>query len=180
MKARFLLLVVLLATLSNSCQKIDELTHFKMVFDEPLNDVKILPLMVGQIIPIGPFSTATNSESQFHKNETAKDLVEEIVLEKASLVIDENSTVDFSFLETIKFYLVAEGKEDLLIASATSISPNVGQTLNLDVIDQNLSFYLKQDEMELKVEILAKEAVLEFFDINIHMEYDVDAKVLGV
>lgn len=183
MTKRFLVLVLLFATFSNSCKKIDELadklTHFKMVFDEPLRDVRILPLMVGETIPL-TFSTATNSESQFHSNETAKNLVEEIVLEKASLVIDEAFTTDFTFLESIKFYLLADGRDDLLIASQTSISSTVGKTLDLDVIDQDLSFYLKEDEMEMKVEILATEAVLESFDIMIHMEYDVNAKVLGV
>lgn len=176
---RIILLIVLLATFSNSCKKVDDLTHFKMVFDEPLKDVRILPLMVGETIPI-EFSTATDSESQFHKNKTAIDLVESIVLEKASLVIAEDNTVDFSFLESIKFYLMAEGKDDLLIGSQTNISSDVGKTLVLDIIDKDLSFYLKQEEMFLKVEILAKEAVSEPFDIMIHMEYDVDAQVLGV
>ncbi len=178
MKKYIIPLIIVLLTF-NSCKKIDELTQFKMVFDEPIRDVVILPLMVGEEIPY-EFTTASNSESQFQKNKTAIDLVEEIILEKVSLSINTDSSVDFSFLESIKFYMQAEGRDDLLIASKTGIDATVGQELILDVIDQDLSFYLKQEELELKVEILAKEAVSEPFDIMIHMEFHVDAKILGV
>ena len=179
MNPRFLILVVLLATFSSSCKKIDELTHFKMVFDEPIRDVKILPVFVGETIPI-EMTTATYSESEFHKNDTAKDLVEGIILEKASLTIEEAFSTNFSFLESIKFYMQAEGEEDLLIAFKTNIPSDIGKTLNLEVIDQDLSSFLKEEELELKVEILAREAVLDPFDLIMHLEFEVDAKVAGV
>ena len=179
MNTRFLILVLLLATFSNSCKKIDDLTHFKMVFDEPIRDVRILPLFVGQILPI-EMTTATYSESEFHKNDTAKDLVEGIILEQGSLSIEETSSTDFSFLKSIKFYMQTEGKEDLLIAYRTNIPSDIGQVLDLEVIDQDLSSYLKEDELNLKVEIFAIEEVLEPFDLIMHLEFEVDAKVAGV
>lgn len=179
MLKRFLFLVIVSTTFFSSCKKIDELTQFKMVFDEPIRDVTIPPLFVGVTIPM-TFTTATYSESEFHKHDTEKDLVEGIILEKGSLIIDEAYTVDFGFLESIKFYMLAAGKDDLLIASQTNIPSDIGQVLDLDVIDQDLSSYLKESELELKVEILAKDAVSETFDIMMHLEFEVDAKVAGI
>lgn len=176
---RIVILMILLATFSNSCKKIDNLTHFKMVFDEPVRDVKIIPFFVGKPFPI-EMTTATNSESQFHKNDTEKELVEKIVLEMASLNVEEGFSTDFSFLQSIKFYMQAEGKEDLLIASKTDIPSDIGKILNLDVIDQDLSYYLKNEELNLKVEIFAIEEVLDPFDLIMHLEFEVDSKVAGI
>jgi hypothetical protein len=75
---------------------------------------------------------------------------------------------------------LAEGKPNLLIASQTTIPADIGKTLVLDVIDQDLSFYLKQEELEMIVEIKVTEAVADPFDMKIYMKFLVNAKILGV
>lgn len=175
------ILTILIAVfyVTSSCKKADEYTKFNMEFDEPIRDVKISYFFVVNTVPI-PFTTATESESQFHKHDTAKDLIEEINPKEAVMNIDAESDTDFSFLEFINFYLVAEGKPNLLIASRTDIPADIGKSLKLDVIDQDLSYYLKQEELEMIVEVKAKETVTEPFDMKIYMKFLVNAKILGI
>jgi len=176
---KILTILIAIFYVTSSCKKADEFTKFNMVFDEPIRDVRIIPLFVGETIKM-PFTTATESESQFHKHDTAKNLVEEIRAKEAVMNIGADFDADFSFLESIKFYIKAEGKPDRLIASQTLIPADIGKSLELDVIDQDLSLYLKEEELEMIVEIKVREAVAEPFDMKIYMKFLVNAKILGV
>lgn len=166
--------------LFNSCKALDKLTQFTMEFDQTttINATILIP------IPIGSFSIptpniTTNSESVFESNNTSKDLIEEAVLEVMTLKVTNPSDGNFNFLESLKVYIKADGLSEILIASKTTIEEGIA-LIELDSEGQNLEEYIKKDEIELRVETITDEILTRSYDIDIHTEFFIDAKILGV
>jgi hypothetical protein len=45
---------------------------------------------------------------------------------------------------------------------------------------QNLEAYVKKDEIKLRVETVTDEILTQDYDIKIHSEFFIDAKILGI
>ncbi len=178
MKKSYLLVVLLIVALSSSCKKIDELTQFTLSFDESLT-IPAFPIVIEDPISY-PYTIETNSEEEFAKYNTSPDRIEEVRLEEASLKISNSVVANFDFLKSIKFYLSAEGLDEVLIASKLNVEDGVGQLLELDIEVQDLSSYLKKEEIEIRVELATDQPVTEEFDMLIHTSFFVDAKILGI
>lgn len=191
MKAfRFLFIIILLSTYNQSCKKVedvvDQFTQFDMTFDEEFT-LPEFPIIISEptrlslfsdIIEITPLET--NIDDVLPGHDTTKDLIEEVKLSEASfkIILPENAT--FSFLKSVKFYLSAEGLDEVLVASNTDVSESIGNELFLNVEDQDLTEYLKKDEINYDIEIATDEPITEEMNLIIHMVFSIDAKVLGV
>jgi len=176
MKNIFIILLGVLVTF-NSCKAIDELTQFTMDFDQEATIDATIPIPIGSLNIPTPDIT-TNSESVFESENTHKDLVEKAVLKKLTLEVLSPSGGTFGFLESVKIYISAESLEEKLIASNSNVPDAV--KIEIDSEGQNLEAYVKKDEIKLRVETVTDEILTQDYDIKIHSEFFIDAKILGI
>jgi len=174
-------LLILLVILFSSCKKIDELTQFTLSFDESVT-IPAFPLIIENPIsyPDPPFSIETNVTEEFAKYNTSPDRIEEVKLEEASLRVLDSNVANFDFLKSIKFYLSADGLDEELIASKLNIEDGTGQKLDLDIAGQDLTAFLQKEVIEIRMEIATDQVVPEEFDLQIFIDFFIDAKILGV
>lgn len=177
---RLSLLFVLLTVVfsSSSCEKIDEWTHFTKSFDEDFT-MPAIPVIIDTPIPI-PYVVETNSADTFEQYNTSPDLIEEVNLTEASLQIVMPNDASFSFLKSVKFYLEADGLKKVLIASKENVPVDVGQTLDLEIVEQDLSAFLVKEEITIILEVATDEVVAQEIDMKLHVSFLIDAKILGV
>lgn len=174
-----LILILFIGFQSSSCKKIDEWTKFTKSFDEEFT----LPFVLntsGDVIPLPAYLIETNSAATFDEYNTSPDLIEEVKLTDASLQITAPSDVDFNFLESISFYLSADGVTEVLIASKENIPTDIGQTLVLEPVEQDLSAFLVKEEITIRLEIATIDGVAQPLDLVAHVAFFVDAKILGI
>jgi hypothetical protein len=172
-------IILILSLLSLiSCKKIDELTHFTLDVDE---QVTIDPIPVIPSVPLSfPIpSIETNSESVFENNNTNKDLVEEARLTKMTLSIHSPDNGNFNFLESVKIYIQAGELDEILMATKTDI-PDGLKVMELESTGADLTEYVKEDEISLRIETVIDEITLNEYLIDVHSEFFIDAKILGI
>ena len=160
-----------------SCKELDKLTQFTMDYDSSVTIEKtaVIDLPITVLTP----DMETNSESQFEINDTRKDLVEEIRLEQMKMTITSPSGQTFSFLDKITVSIEAEGLEEIVIAEK-DVPEDAGNTLTLETTGKDVQAYIKKDSFRLKVNTITDEAISKDIDIDIHSEFFVNAKILGV
>jgi len=178
---KFIILVLSISVLivMNSCETVDEWTQFTMEFDQnaTIEASVAVPILAG-LLDIPTPDITTNSESTFASENTRKDMVEEAKLTKLTLQVLSPTGGDFSFLESAKVYISADGLDEIMVASNTNVPDSV--LISLDCEGQNLEAYIKKDNITLRVETVTDEILIEDYDIKIHSEFYIDAKVLGV
>ncbi|MBT9188204.1 hypothetical protein [Zobellia russellii] len=174
---KFLLILTVFATLT-SCDKLDELTKFDLDYNSQVT----IPSSAGIDLPFDMFTPdmETNSDSQFEVNDTRKDLIEEIKLTKLELEITSPDDSDFSFLESIEIYISAEGLDEIMIASKEEVDENIGDVLDVDVIDVDLKEYIKKDKFNLRLNTVTDELISMDHEIDVNSTFFVDAKILGL
>ena len=84
----------------------------------------------------------------------------------------------FGFLESVKVYISADGLEEILIASNTDV-PDATK-IEIESEQENLEEYVKKDEIQLRVETVTDEILTQDYNIKIHTEFFIDAKILGI
>ena len=161
----------------NSCNKLDEFTKFTIAFDQETTIDATIPIPLG-ILKIPTPNITTNSETTFESENTKKDLVEEATLTKLTLSIITPNGEDFSFLESAKIYITADGLSELMIASNTDIPAE--SVVELYSEGQNLVEYIKKDVINLRIETITDEIITQDYTISIHSEFFIDAKILGI
>lgn len=171
-----ILILTILFTIS-SCDKVDELTKFDLEY----NSKVVIPASAGIDLPFNVFTPEmkTNSESKFEVNDTRKDLIEEIKLTELQMVITSPTDADFSFLNSIEVYISAEGLDEIKIAEK-EVGENVGNTLDVDVLDIDLKEYIKKDEFNLRLNTVTDEVINSDHEIDVNSTFFVDAKILGI
>ncbi|CAM4295399.1 hypothetical protein ZORO111903_12115 [Zobellia roscoffensis] len=174
---KFLLLITVISVFA-SCDKLDELTKFNIDYTTHVT----IPSSTGIDLPFDMFTpdVETNSESEFEVNDTRKDLIEEIKLTELELKITTPDDSDFSFLESLKVYISAEGLEEIMIASKDEVEETVGDVLDVDVIDVDLKDYIKKDKFNLRLETVTDELISTDHEIDVNTTFFVDAKILGL
>ena len=175
---KYILVLVLIMTTLISCDEIDNLTKFTMDYDSSMT----IPSSTGINFPfvLNTPQMETNSESEFESNNTHKDLIEDIRLRVLKLTLTSPENEDFSFLESINIFIVADGLEELEIAFNENVSATAGKVLELQTIDVDIKDYIKKDKFSLRVKAVTDEVIATDHNIDIHSEFFVDAKILGI
>ncbi len=174
---KIIALFVLVLLFSN-CKKVDEFTQFNLAYK---SEVTVSPAG-GLNLPFDIFTPdmETNSESEFAVNDTNKDLVEEILLERLDMKITSPDDQRFDFLESISVFMEAEGLSEIKIAEITDIPDNVGADISLTTVENNLAEYIKKDAFNLRVNIISDKTINREVKIEVDSEFFVDAKILGI
>jgi hypothetical protein len=170
--------IIIIALISlASCKALDKLTMFDLKYDAsftiPKNAIVDMP------IDLNSPEVATNTEEEFAVHDTRKDLIESIKLKSLMLEI-ETPGYDFSFLKSVELFLKADGLPEIKIAEKMLIPDDVGNQLQLDVTDAELSEYLKKDKISMRAKTVTDEQLTEDLRVRIYSVFRVDAKILGL
>ena len=161
-----------------ACDKIDELTHFKLEYQKtvtiPSSAVVDLPFNVQSP------EIESNAETEFESNHTRKDLVEKIELTKMELRIKSPEDGNFNFLNSIEVYIYSEQHEEVKIAYLEDIPADGRQKLKLNTVRKNLMKYIKEDHFKLRLATRTDEVITRNHEILVDTEFFVDAKILGI
>lgn len=177
MKKYIILLGALMLTVF-SCKEADKLTQFNMDFSSTIT----IPATFGIDIPIDIWTPniPTNSETEFESNNTAKNLIEEIIMTKMSMTISSPANGDFDFLKEIEIYISADGVAEKKVAWLNDIPQTGLKTIELETSSDDLKEYIKADQYKLNTKTVTRQIISHDTDIEINNTFFVDAKILGI
>lgn len=173
---QFLFLIGLSITLVQ-CNVLDEkFTQFDLDYKTSFK----IENSSGLNLPFDVFTpdVTTNSEAEFSLNDTRTDLVEEVLLKKLDLKITAPEVQDFSFLKSVQVFLSAEGLSELEVAKKTTVPDDIGDFLELEVTENDLSKYIIKDKFSIRVEATTDEFITNDIYIDIASIFGVDAKLI--
>jgi len=176
MKRYLLILTVAIAVFS--CEKLSELTRFDLSYNTAIT----LPATFGINIPFTVYTPkiTTNTESVLAVNDTRKDLIEEVTLKSVILTITDPEGEDFSFLKSIEVYISGDSLSEMLVASRSDITNEIGDTLHLETVSSDLKDYIKASSFSLSVKTVTDELLSHDYTIDIDAVFGVDARILGL
>lgn len=177
MKNNLLLLCLSFVMLSN-CDVIDELTHFDI--DLQTNYSVPATTLIDTPFNFNTPEVTTESESTFENNDTNSNLIESIKLKRIKLTIDSPTEGNFNFLREMHVYIKADNVEEVEIANIYDLQNTNSNTLELDVLGEELEAYIKKDSYQLRIKTITDETLNQTHDITIDTKFRVDAKILGV
>ncbi|MBI1184367.1 hypothetical protein GC194_08855 [bacterium] len=163
---------------SGSCgDKLHKYTQFTIDYSSSF----VVPSNSGLSLPLDFYTpeTETNSEQEFAVNNTRKDLLEKVNVKSIKLKITSPDGQTFGFLNDVYIYLKADGLDEVLVAQRENIPSDVGSTLDLNVMDQDLQEYIKKDKFTLRAKTITDKVTNRDVAIQINTQFFVDAKVLG-
>lgn len=161
-----------------ACKDLEKLTEFTLNYSSSVTIPKSTGLDLPVILPTP--NMETNSESEFAVNDTRKDMVEEIILTGLDMTITSPDDQTFSFLESIKVSIAAEGLPEVEVAYQENVAATTGDKLLLETTNQNLREYIIKDKFNLRVETVTDEALSRDTKIKIDSRFFVNARVLGL
>jgi hypothetical protein len=175
---RKLLLIAFVAVMASSCKK-GELGSVS--FNVKQNGTFEIPANNGilDLLEVLTPAMSSNWNGEFQNNNTNADNLREMKLKAASMTITEPAGQTWKFLEKIEVYLKADGLDEVKIAYKENIDPNIGQTLNLDVVDVDLKPYAKKDAIQLRIKTKAREQTSQPTKGTFELTFGVTANVLG-
>lgn len=121
----------------------------------------------------------SNNIQEYENNNTAPNLIKEVILEYLSINIISPDNEDFSFLKSLKIFIKVDDNDNspLLIAHIDNIS-STAKSIELTTTNENLVKYLKNETYQLETEAEIKEYLTHDVDIKINLKFKVKAKVL--
>lgn len=160
-----------------SCKQVDKLTQFTITYE---TDV-VVPSSSGVNLPFNIFTPEmkTNADSKFEVNDTRKEKIEQIVLERADLTLTSPSDSDFGMLKSIKVFLSADGLDEKMIAFKEDIPDDIGKSLSLNTTGEDVQAYIKKDEFKMRLETVTDEILTRDHKVHVLTDFFVDAKIAG-
>lgn len=164
--------------LLNSCSKqFDGLTNFTVEYTQEVTVQSSAGINLPFNINTPP--VPSGAETRFKNENTRKDLIKHIYLDELTITITSPSDGDFTFLEDISIYLVADGEGETKIAWKEPVPSSAGKKVVLDVSAEDLQRFIVQDEFSLKVEITTDKVLAKDHTFEIFSKFDVSAKLLN-
>lgn len=162
-----------------SCKKLSELTKFKVSY----NSECTVEAGVTTFLPfeIKTPEVATESESQYEGNKTARNLIKSVNLDQLQMSIISPEGRNFDFLNEIEVYIAAEGQEEVLLAKKHQIPDDQASPLVLEPQSSvELKKYLMGDAFTLRLKVVTDKVLNQDIKLKIASKFKVDANVLGL
>ncbi|MGZ5281589.1 MAG: hypothetical protein ACXWEY_04855 [Bacteroidia bacterium] len=121
---------------------------------------------------------STNWEGDFANHNTNKEQLRDMRLRNLVLNITAPAGETFEFLENIHIYIEADGLQETEIAYRDNIPTNIGQTLELQTKDVDISPYAKKDAFKLRIKAKQRSVNPDDVHIRANMTFQVTANVL--
>lgn len=160
----------------NSCDRGDSSVSFRLKYESSYE----IPSSTGINFPLTLQTppVSSNSSTAFSNNNTSANLVNSISMDYAEIVLLAPEDGDFSFLESIRILINAEGLNEIELASLNPVPPGPSQTIVLETSKANFKDYLTKEEFELKLETVSDEFLTEDHQLQFNCEFLVSANVL--
>lgn len=162
----------LVITALSSCKK---LTEFKI--HEQSEFVVPGTAIIGPPI-LDTMQISSSSTYQFASNGTDAKHVEEVKLDKLTLTITNPPGKTFSFLNSVRIFISADGLPEQEIAYLTNIPASAGNSIELITTGVVLDAYIKKENYSLRVATVTDELLNEDVTIRADMTFNVRAKLL--
>ncbi|MFD2246520.1 hypothetical protein [Pontibacter ruber] len=172
MKSILFSLLALVAFVSISCEKIDDLLTFYIDEEEMIKIDSAFP--VGMLVPLTPVNVTTNSEETFKNNKTRAELVKDVSLNKLTLTITDPAGENFNFLRKVEIYLSNDKGEETRIAYLDEIPQNVN-TITLKSTNAKLDNYIKGESYSVRTKATIGKPLSNDISIKAAMRFKVTA-----
>lgn len=175
---KYLFAILAAVIMLSGCEKLSELTQFTF----PLSyEVDVPALQVTTYNYTKSFTLKPNMQSELTSRNLSSDLIETIVLQKASIELTSPASGDLSFLKSVEVFISEVGSTtETPLASALNIPDNIGKTLNLNVVNTDLKNLLLKDEIKITVKVATDKPTTELYKLKFGADFMVDLKVLGL
>ena len=164
-----------------SCDKINQDTQFSTDYiatfiipaDEPVQQ------------PIDLDEVTIQIDNQIFENyHASKDLLEEASIKSINLQINPklNDGLDLKnldFLTNASLYIQAEGLPKVRIAWVDNLIDSGTVSIDMDYLRDNLSEYFKKDQLQLSLTVYTNKILTQQVIVDINIELNLMAKVLG-
>jgi hypothetical protein len=159
-----------------SCKKLDKLTQFYI----ENNSTVTIPANSGINLPFDLFTPdiTTNYEEQYSANDTRKDLVDEIKIDKINITVKSPQGANLDFLKSIHVFISADGLDEKEIAWKEDVADGL-TSLDLDHTGDNLKQYLMKDKIKLRIKTITDKATKQDITLDLKNRFFVNAKILG-
>lgn len=170
MKTFLTCLPILLLT---ACEEIDKLLTFS-INDRTTIHIEATPSPLTLPVVIATPDVTSDSQQQYANNNTHASLVKDVKLEQLKLTITDPPARTFSFLKTIRIFISSDASNEIELASAENIAPDIS-TLELITTKEKLDAYVKASAYNLRTEVTTDETLTEGVDIQVDLKFLVTA-----
>jgi len=119
--------------------------------------------------------TESNLEEELETNNSRKDQIKTIRLRELNITIKDPPGGSFGFLNSIRLYIRTSGLPEREIACLDPVPSAAANEIVLNVYDDELSAYLKQDTYSLRANIKTDEIITRQTEIEIYTRFEVTA-----
>lgn len=174
----YIIFTCLTLILLSSCKLIDGWTHFEIDYSSFVT----LPqdLDVNESENVFPDQIAAELENEVEGEGYNPDKIESVELTDLYLTINSPSGVDFSFLSSAELFMSAGDIEEKRVAWIDEVPPGVGNSLKMETTSSDLTKYLKQEVVNLRLNIIINTGIASDYYIDIDTTFLVDIKILGI
>lgn len=169
---------LMVLTAATACKAVKKLTQFTIDYNQTIT----IPSTIGLNLPFNIYTPPipTNTTTEFELHNTRANLIERIELRRLHLKLVSPAYSDFSFLNSVKVFLSAEGLPETQVAWKENIPNSVGKELDLETTNVDLKEYLKRDKISLRVSTITDKLIASEHRVDLTATFFVDARVLGL
>ena len=164
--------------LLGACAAFDKLTHFTIKQSKMVT----IPANVPSDIPYDVYTPffPTNSEQYFGENNTKANLVESAKVSSMVATITPGTTEDFSFVRSMRIFLVKKNWELTEIAYKNNIPDTIGHQVIFDLQDVELTPYIREDSLAFRLQVYTDRLNTVAVPVKVEAHFLIDAKILGI
>jgi hypothetical protein len=161
-----------------ACAALDKLTHFTIKQAKTVT----IPAHVPSNIPYDVYTPffPTNSEKYFGENNTKADLIESAKVNSLVATITPGTVEDFSFVSSMRIFLVKKDMQLTEIAYKNNIPETIGHQVIFDLDDVELTPYIKEDSLAFRLQVYTDRQNTMDVPVKVEAHFLIDAKILGI
>ena len=177
MTRRFFIAILALISLTFSCKKLEEISKINV----PMNRTFTIPETELEQIPIDITTPKVSTADNLLNNniDLEGDRLESVAVTSMELSIDSAQGIDLSYLESVELFFEAEDMDQERIAWAEDISSEVGYHLELSTSEADITPFLLEDSIRIRLIGLTDEAIEIEHELTVESILEIDVKLLG-
>jgi len=180
---KYILVFTAICLVLIGCNALNKLTQFKIPYSSNFSMPKVPALPSGAPDTTVSFpspSVNTNITQYLKDNSTDADLVQSVKLDEMNLIIESPSGADFSFLKSVRVFIMGEGLSEVEVAHKNNIQASPASPVKLDLTGNEIKEHILKDNISFRVEAVAGDSTATPIDAKIDLKVFVDAKILGI
>ena len=175
---KLIIIPILITLLFTNCKLIDGWTQFEVDY----SSTATLPqdLDINQSEDVYPSVIEANLKAKVKNEGSSMDKVESVELTDLKLRITSPTGKNFQFLNSVALYMNAEGLDEIKVAWKDDVPATVGDALSLKTSSTDLTDYLVQEVVILRLNTVLNQRIAQDYQIGIDVTFLIDAKIMGI